>query len=351
MHANAASRLESGGTALPSPLRGTMEARFGRGFSEVRIHDDPASHADARGYTARAFTIGQHVHFAAGEFAPDRTDGRRLLAHELAHTIQQQGSAATQLSAAHISVDDPHSPQEREADLAAQAVGAGESYRVRPGMTHGRRLNRQPTNPPVPVAPVAPTTAQARIIEAARRAAAVRAQIAMFRTRGIAPDERTAQAYRREARRLASIMFEWANPNMDQVAEIVSRMVMHLAGSSSIMVAGPGDPECGGSRAGYVRGFRPPIVLCPAFFAPTGTPEQQTRTLIHEAAHLANIGNASRAEGYCTFFTCDTACPGGFYSADSWAQYVHCLSGQTPDVPPPITPSGSGKGGSGGSKP
>lgn len=342
----AATRFESGGSALPAPLRGAMESRFGSDFSNVRVHDDAAGHAHADRYAARAFTVGQHIHFAAGEFARDRTSGSRLLAHELAHTIQQGGSDA-ESTGERIAVDAPHSPREQEADAAAEAVGAGKSYRVQPGTTPEHLLSRQPANPPTPVPPVAPTTAQARIIETVRQAAAVRTQVAMFRTRGTAPDERTAEAYRQEARRLASLMFEWSNPNMQQVDEIVSSMVTHLTGSPSIMVAGRGDPECG-SRAGYVRGLRPPVVLCPTFFS--DTPEQQIRTLIHEAAHLARIGNAGTAEGYCTFFTCDTACPGGFDSADSWAQYVHCLSGRPPDRPPPITPSGGGRGGgSGGS--
>ena len=133
------------------------------------------------------------------------------------------------------------------------------------------------------------------------------------------------------------IMFDWPRPNMEQVERIVSGMVGRLL-NAPVMVAAPGDPECG-SRAGYVRGFRPPIVLCPRFFS--SSPEQQIRTMIHESAHLMRIGNAGPGEGYCVMFTCESSCPGGFDSADSWAQYVHCLSNQTPDQPEPVRAGGS----------
>ena len=141
------------------------------------------------------------------------------------------------------------------------------------------------------------------------------------------------------ARSLARVMFEWNNPNMNQIEEIVSNMVSRLT-NQQVMVAGRGDPECG-SRAAYVRGFRPPIILCPAFF--NDTPEQQIRTMIHEAAHLARIASAGLGESYCVIFDCETSC-GGFDSADSWAQFVHCLSGRTPDQPTVIQGQPGGQG-------
>jgi len=144
-------------------------------------------------------------------------------------------------------------------------------------------------------------------------------------------------------------MLEWDNPNMDQVEEVVSNMETRLA-NPQVMVAAPGDKECG-TRAGYVRGLRPPIVLCPAFFS--HTLEEQIRTMIHEAAHLARIGSADLGESYCVVFDCENSC-GGFDSADSWAQFVHCLSGQAPDKPTVIQgrqPGGQAPKSGGGVKP
>jgi hypothetical protein len=66
-----------------------MEARFGHDFRQVRLHDDAAAAASAQGINARAYTFGHDIVFAAGQFAPAITAGKRLLAHELAHVVQQ----------------------------------------------------------------------------------------------------------------------------------------------------------------------------------------------------------------------------------------------------------------------
>jgi hypothetical protein len=108
-------------------------------------------------------------------------------------------------------------------------------------------------------------------------------------------------------------------------------------------VAGAGDPECG-SRAGYVRGHQPPIVLCPEFFKDPAAAEGRIRTMIHEMAHVKGIGKADVGEQYFPVFDCTSK--GAFESADSWANYVHCLSDQTPDKPDEIVvPKGGSKAG------
>lgn len=86
--------LSRSGRPLDSSTRGFMESRFGTDFSGVRVHDDPAAAHSAADVHARAYTVGRHVVFAAGEYAPGTTEGRRLLAHELAHVVQQSGGAS-----------------------------------------------------------------------------------------------------------------------------------------------------------------------------------------------------------------------------------------------------------------
>lgn len=346
------------GSALPRGVRQQVEPLFKTDFGKVRVHDDSQSHQSAAALGARAYTRGQDIHFASGEYRPQESSGLRLLAHELSHTIQQRESAPTHQPALQtFRVAAASSGLEQEADRAADRVVAGQPAQVSgrvgsedlvqrqdgggSGTDGGGGGNQQAAPREVP--PVDPTPDQAKIIEDARRVAAIRTQQARFRTSGIAPDERTAERYRREARRLARIMFEWPNPNMEQVTEIVLGMAGSLT-NAQVKVAAPGDPECG-NRAGYVRGFRIPIVLCDGFF--NSSPEQQIRTMIHEVAHLQGIGEASVGEGYCQFFDCQSSCPGGFDSADSWAHYVHCLSEQTPDQPPslignPIAPQPPG---------
>ncbi len=83
-----------GGQPLPPHSRDFMEGRFGSDFSGVRVHVDHAAGELARQVGARAFTTGNHVFFAAGEFQPGGEPGQHLLAHELTHVLQQRGAAA-----------------------------------------------------------------------------------------------------------------------------------------------------------------------------------------------------------------------------------------------------------------
>lgn len=81
--------LRSPGNSLDLSTRGYFERRFGYDFSAVRIHTGGAAAHSARNVNARAYTVGHDVVFGAGQFAPDTSGGRHLLAHELAHVVQQ----------------------------------------------------------------------------------------------------------------------------------------------------------------------------------------------------------------------------------------------------------------------
>ena len=82
--------VSQGGLPLAADLRSYFEPRFGHDFSRVRVHDNAAAGAAAQSINARAFTLGRDIAFAPGEYAPGTAQGRRLLAHELAHVVQQQ---------------------------------------------------------------------------------------------------------------------------------------------------------------------------------------------------------------------------------------------------------------------
>jgi hypothetical protein len=84
--------VSQGGAPLAADLRSYFEPRFGHDFSRVRIHDNAAASAAAQSINARAFTLGRDIAFAPGEYAPGTPQGRRLLAHELAHVVQQTGT-------------------------------------------------------------------------------------------------------------------------------------------------------------------------------------------------------------------------------------------------------------------
>lgn len=77
------------GEPLPASECAFFGPRFGRDFSQVRIHTGPAAIAAARAIGARAFTVGDHIAFGRNEYRPESNDGRQLIAHELTHTQQQ----------------------------------------------------------------------------------------------------------------------------------------------------------------------------------------------------------------------------------------------------------------------
>ncbi len=81
--------LASLGRPLEPALQQDMEQRFGHDFSRVRVHADEQASASARSVDARAYTFGSHVVFGTNQYAPGVSEGQRLLAHELAHVIQQ----------------------------------------------------------------------------------------------------------------------------------------------------------------------------------------------------------------------------------------------------------------------
>jgi hypothetical protein len=74
---------------LPASTLSFMESRFGRDFSAVRVHDNAQADALAQGVNARAFTLGQDLFFARSQYQPETMQGRHLIAHELAHVVQQ----------------------------------------------------------------------------------------------------------------------------------------------------------------------------------------------------------------------------------------------------------------------
>lgn len=87
--ASAIAALQGNGQRLPASERSFFEPRFGHDFSRIRIHTDARAAWVAEAVNALAFTVGPHVVFGAGQYAPDSLGGRRLLAHELTHTVQQ----------------------------------------------------------------------------------------------------------------------------------------------------------------------------------------------------------------------------------------------------------------------
>jgi hypothetical protein len=117
------SQLGSGRT-LDSGARSRMEAAFGHDFSGVRIHTDSRAASLSSNLNARAFTIGSDVAFGSGEYNPSTPAGDALLAHELAHVVQQGGGNGARPAAMAKSANQTaqSSQLEADADLSALAV-------------------------------------------------------------------------------------------------------------------------------------------------------------------------------------------------------------------------------------
>jgi hypothetical protein len=113
-----------GGCPLDAATRGAMESGFRHDFSSVRVHDDARAHDDARSLGARAYAAGNHLVFAQGAYRPATIAGQALIAHELAHSVQQRG---VQMKADGPMPAHADAELEAQADRAAIDVTAGRS--------------------------------------------------------------------------------------------------------------------------------------------------------------------------------------------------------------------------------
>jgi hypothetical protein len=85
--------LKGGGHSLPESVRSYFEPRFGHDFSKVRVHYDDKAAESAQAVNAKAFTVGRDVVFGTNQYIPETSSGKKLLAHELTHVVQQAGNA------------------------------------------------------------------------------------------------------------------------------------------------------------------------------------------------------------------------------------------------------------------
>jgi Domain of unknown function (DUF4157) len=113
------SALGAAGASLSPAECAEMGGLLGYDFSQVRIHADRSASEAAAALHASAFTVGQDIMFGAG-YRPATPTGKALLAHELAHVVQQRGAPAPAFA-----IIAPHDPSERAAEAAAQAVVSG----------------------------------------------------------------------------------------------------------------------------------------------------------------------------------------------------------------------------------
>jgi Domain of unknown function (DUF4157)/Nucleotidyltransferase domain len=129
--------LRSPGQPLDRATRDFFEPRLGHDFSQVRVHADNKAARSAEAVAAHAYTVGEHVVFGAGQYSPSTRAGGRLMAHELAHTVQQGPVEAT----GGLRISSPAQWSEQRADAAALAALNGRTP-SEPGNT-GPMIARQ----------------------------------------------------------------------------------------------------------------------------------------------------------------------------------------------------------------
>jgi hypothetical protein len=109
------------GSALDARVRDQIGPAVNDDLSDVRVHTDDRADTLSRAVAARAFTTGNDVFFARGEYRPGTASGDQLLAHELAHVVQQRGAPAS----GPLTVTDPGGALEAEADAVADELARG----------------------------------------------------------------------------------------------------------------------------------------------------------------------------------------------------------------------------------
>ncbi len=121
VHPSVQSKIDStrgSGASLDQSVSHKLSPSLGD-LSDVRVHTDQSSHELNHAVSARAFATGSDVYFGPGEYKPNTTDGDKLIAHELAHVVQQRGAPTS----GPLTVSQPGDSMEREADSVAENVG------------------------------------------------------------------------------------------------------------------------------------------------------------------------------------------------------------------------------------
>lgn len=149
--------LRSPGQPLNQGTRASLSPHFGHNFSQVRVHTDAKASASALSVNALAYTVGQHIVFGKGRYAPHTPSGNRLLAHELIHTIQQH-NAPNYHYGKPLEIGATRDRREAEAKAAAVSVDAyGINHRPHPRGGVALRLQRYPhETTDVELVPVSP---------------------------------------------------------------------------------------------------------------------------------------------------------------------------------------------------
>jgi hypothetical protein len=260
------SRARSGGVPLPRNARSFLEPRLGVDLDYVRVHADAAAGRLARQINARAFTLGADLFFAPGEWRPQTSSGMRLLAHEVAHTLQGSGSMGRLASRRYATKLMPKLEVGEPLEGVADAVAAQ-----------------------VP-APPSLSPDQANHLQGSKELAAKMVKSAASKLQAIDPDK-PPQGFIG----LFEEFFGSYSPGNLRLVRVNILQIQAAVGQIGQEIDPQFDPDCSGvgdgrayfatsDLANYRIGTRVPLYLCPEFF---GTDEKRSAmTLLHELTHF-----------------------------------------------------------------
>jgi hypothetical protein len=132
--------MRSQGEQLDPASRAFFEPRFGRDFGSVRLHTDSLAARSAQEMSALAYTVGRHLIFAGGQHTPNTRAGRQLLAHELAHVVQQSGAMPPN----NRRLADAKDGEGPTADQAAMRAGSGQAASLFAPAVNSLQVQRKP---------------------------------------------------------------------------------------------------------------------------------------------------------------------------------------------------------------
>ncbi|MBN1323497.1 MAG: DUF4157 domain-containing protein [Methanotrichaceae archaeon] len=346
------------GEPLGTADRSFMEARFGHDFSRIRVHADASADSSARALGSRAYSIGRHIVFAFGQYAPGTEKGRFLLAHELAHSLQQglvepdevrtgragrmedeaRWAAHNALSGYRIGPLTHESPAiRREESIGSsllQPCSAANIALISSGVVEAERLADRAIQglegllsiwgtAPVTVLRRSTSMALARGFNIAFDKTAWVSLLGMDRAQVAALDARDRLATEGILANFRSIRSDL--PHYSSPPACMQRMV---SGSPCIGCLSPEHPRCRRGIYGYVPEVfighpSSALLLCPAFFSPSALIGER---LIHEIAHMQTFAARDRIShpgfGYEHYYGCPVAPQGEGPGLSEPAQFM-----------------------------
>lgn len=296
--------LASPGKPLDRATRQFMEPRFGCDFSPVRLHAGPHAAESARALNARAYTVGNDIVLGAGEHHAGTVNDNRLLAHELAHVVQQSASPRT----ASLEVGAANSLAEQEADRAADAViGGAAPAKIEtsaPGII--RRYSHQDCTEDDLKKHIWPADYIAR--QMTKKA---------IRVLSASPVDPSVTP-------LLSKYFMTATPKLGTILTVYDKIDVEYTANDYQYEC---EDDCGGQELGYVYGLWSDIHLCMNHLR--GKPNECiARTMVHEMSHYyAGTDDNKYCKSGCGYDSCpaDLKEADAIENADSYACFAYEL--------------------------